>query len=89
MRGKSQGSTGEDRAPESRSRGEAKRLNVYGSWCKRCGICVAFCPKKALERGPQGLPRWRDAKACVACRLCELRCPDFAIEVVEEEKEHG
>jgi 2-oxoglutarate ferredoxin oxidoreductase subunit delta len=61
-----------------------KRLQVYRSWCKRCGICVAFCPKGALEKDPEGFPRWRDAKACVACRMCELRCPDFAIEVVEE-----
>ncbi len=31
-----------------------------------------------------GYPAWRDQKACVLCRLCELRCPDFAIEVLGE-----
>jgi 2-oxoglutarate ferredoxin oxidoreductase subunit delta len=25
-------------------------------------------------------------KDCIACRLCELRCPDLAIEVEVEEK---
>jgi 2-oxoglutarate ferredoxin oxidoreductase subunit delta len=63
-----------------------KRLLVYRSWCKRCGICVAFCPKIALERDGQGYPRWSDPGRCVGCRMCELRCPDFAIEVVEEGK---
>jgi 2-oxoglutarate ferredoxin oxidoreductase subunit delta len=61
------------------------KLNVYRSWCKRCGICEAFCPKGALERDPEGFPRYKDPKLCVACHMCELRCPDFAIEVVEEE----
>jgi 2-oxoglutarate ferredoxin oxidoreductase subunit delta len=69
---------------------EKKKLNVYRSWCKRCGICEAFCPKGALERDAQGFPRWKDPQLCVACHLCELRCPDFAIEVeVEEEGRNG
>jgi|Deesub1362B_J571_1020462.scaffolds.fasta_scaffold21999_2 2-oxoglutarate ferredoxin oxidoreductase subunit delta len=62
-----------------------KRLQVYQSWCKRCGICVAFCPKGALQKDPQGYPVWKDTSSCVACRMCELRCPDFAIEVITEE----
>lgn len=62
----------------------SRELRVYRSWCKRCGICVAFCPKMALEKDPAGYPRWKDQKACVLCRLCELRCPDFAIEVLGE-----
>lgn len=62
----------------------SRELRVYKSWCKRCGICVSFCPKEALERDEAGYPRWRDQKACVLCRLCELRCPDFAIEVLGE-----
>jgi 2-oxoglutarate ferredoxin oxidoreductase subunit delta len=54
---------------------------VKRNWCKGCGICVAFCPKKVLE-----LDEWEKAVAgraedCVGCRLCELRCPDLAIEV--------
>lgn len=61
-----------------------RELRVYRDWCKRCGICVAFCPKEALEKDPKGYPQWRQKEACVLCRLCELRCPDFAIEVLGE-----
>lgn len=70
--------------PKLRRAAASRDLRVYRSWCKRCGICVAFCPKKALEKDQEGYPRWRDQKACVLCRLCELRCPDFAIEVLSE-----
>ena len=51
-------------------------------WCKGCGICVAFCPKKvlALHDGKVAAERPED---CIGCRMCELRCPDFAIEIHE------
>ena len=26
---------------------------------------------------------------CICCRLCELRCPDLAIEVLTEEGDEG
>lgn len=71
--------------PGKRAKRLPKRLQVYQSWCKRCGICVAFCPKKALQKDSQGYPVWKDASSCVACGMCELRCPDFAIEVILEE----
>lgn len=72
--------------PEGKKPGRRpKDLHVYRSWCKRCGICAAFCPSGALEMGPDG-PEWRHPEECIACRACELRCPDFAIEVVKEEE---
>ena len=60
------------------------QLRVYRSWCKNCGICAAFCPKGALEMGEHG-PEWTNPEKCIGCRLCELRCPDFAIEVIKED----
>ena len=27
---------------------------VRREWCKGCGICIAMCPKKVLEAGPDG-----------------------------------
>ena len=75
------GKPGDGLAPETRKR----ELQVYPGWCKHCGICVAFCPGKALEADPGGVPRWVSPERCVGCRLCELRCPDFAIEILEEE----
>jgi 2-oxoglutarate ferredoxin oxidoreductase subunit delta len=68
--------------PKDVSRLKPDRLQVYRSWCKQCGICVAFCPKDALERDPDGFPRWKNPVTCIGCRMCELRCPDFAIEVI-------
>lgn len=60
-------------------------VRVYMDWCKKCGICVAFCPRKALELDEDGYPHLNGNQNCDGCGLCELRCPDFAI-VVEDEK---
>jgi NAD-dependent dihydropyrimidine dehydrogenase PreA subunit len=55
------------------------RITVYEAWCKKCGICVAFCPAGALrEHETTQQVLGTDAK-CTGCRQCEWRCPDFAI----------
>ena len=56
-------------------------IEVYNSWCKRCGICVAFCPTEALAQDEFGAVYVKDPDRCTGCQLCELRCPDFAIQV--------
>lgn len=56
---------------------EAYTINA--GWCKGCGICVAFCPQKALCL--QGDKAVRDAGLCVLCGMCELYCPDLAIRI--------
>ncbi|MEW5908163.1 MAG: 4Fe-4S dicluster domain-containing protein [Thermodesulfobacteriota bacterium] len=53
-------------------------------WCKGCGICIAFCPKSVLELSEQDKVVVARPKDCICCRLCELRCPDLAIEVETE-----
>ena len=50
-------------------------------WCKKCGICVHFCPTGVFASGSGGMPVVVNLEACTVCRLCELRCPDFAIRV--------
>ncbi|MDR2713292.1 MAG: 4Fe-4S binding protein [Clostridiales bacterium] len=50
------------------------------NWCKSCGICAAFCPVQALKWGSGEKPRFLPEK-CNGCRLCEKRCPDFAIKL--------
>jgi 2-oxoglutarate ferredoxin oxidoreductase subunit delta len=66
----------------------AKRKKSYTpviipAWCKSCGICSAFCPKKVIGLNDMGAPVIERPDECVGCRFCELHCPDFAITVKE------
>lgn len=58
---------------------------VDNEWCKGCGICVHFCPKNVLELNNEEKAFAARHPDCICCKLCELRCPDLAIEVVVEE----
>jgi 2-oxoglutarate ferredoxin oxidoreductase subunit delta len=68
-----------------------KKLYVHivrERFCKGCNICVTFCPKRVLAlRGGKVWPE--HPELCIGCRMCELRCPDFAIEVHEKDEERG
>ncbi|SHJ80122.1 4Fe-4S dicluster domain-containing protein [Tepidibacter formicigenes] len=55
-----------------------KKLVIDPSWCKACGICIAFCPKDVLEI-KNNVINIKNIKNCIKCGLCELRCPDYAI----------
>ena len=54
---------------------------INRNWCKGCGICVHFCPKNVLELDDKEKAVAVRPEDCIACKLCELRCPDLAIEV--------
>lgn len=62
-----------------------KKLSLEKTWCKGCGICVAFCPKNVLEikNGKIHIAREED---CIKCGMCELRCPDYAIYLEESDE---
>ena len=55
-------------------------LYINEQYCKRCRICIEFCPDDVFE-DRDGLPVIKDITRCSGCLLCELLCPDFAIEV--------
>jgi 2-oxoglutarate ferredoxin oxidoreductase subunit delta len=67
-------------------------VHILRERCKGCGFCVEYCPEKVLafsklynKKGyypPEVVP----GKECVACKFCELLCPDFAIFITEKEK---
>lgn len=54
-------------------------LKIHTNRCKGCGICVEFCPKKVLTVNKLEKVEVISEKDCIACRQCEMRCPDFAI----------
>jgi len=55
--------------------------HIERSWCKGCGICVHFCPKYVLEMDEEQKAIAVRLEDCVCCRLCELRCPDLAVDL--------
>ncbi len=63
-----------------KKKGEVK---IIEKWCKNCGICVYYCRAGALSDKGSGHPTVSKPENCTLCRLCELHCPDFAIEVTE------
>jgi 2-oxoglutarate ferredoxin oxidoreductase subunit delta len=64
-----------------------KEIQINRDWCKGCGICVSFCPKKVLELDSKDKAIVVRPEDCICCQLCELRCPDLAIEVLTEKGE--
>ena len=58
-----------------------KTITLNEKWCKKCGICDAICPKQVFDRDEDGKPAAARPEDCIGCRLCEMRCPDFAVTV--------
>jgi 2-oxoglutarate ferredoxin oxidoreductase subunit delta len=58
---------------------------INREWCKGCGICVHFCPKSVLELDDQDKVIAARPEDCICCKLCELRCPDLAIEILTQD----
>lgn len=57
-------------------------IKINERLCKGCGICIDFCPTNVLElKG--SVVSVKDLAACTRCQLCDLRCPDFAIQVFD------
>ena len=54
--------------------------------CKACGICIELCPEKVFDRDKLGYPVLSRPEECSQCLLCEVHCPDFAIEVRRRER---
>jgi 2-oxoglutarate ferredoxin oxidoreductase subunit delta len=57
------------------------RLIINRAWCKGCELCVKSCPRQILYLDEEAKVGVSDIDKCIFCRLCELRCPDFAIRV--------
>lgn len=72
--------------------GKAKKIIIH-QYCKGCALCVHLCPKKVLVLGDNHneygnlYPVVHSLDTCIVCRLCELHCPDFAIDIYAEGEE--
>lgn len=78
------------KSPPERDRRPKRYTHIiFRDWCKSCGICSAFCPKKVIGRDETGAPVIERPEDCIGCRFCETHCPDFAITIQEEEGNGG
>ncbi|MCR4400072.1 MAG: 4Fe-4S binding protein [Syntrophomonadaceae bacterium] len=65
------------------------QVKFLEQYCKGCGFCVAFCPRKiialAAHTNDQGYnpATVTDAARCNGCGICALMCPHVVIEVLE------
>ena len=57
--------------------------------CKACGICIELCPDKVFDRDKLAYPVIARPEDCSQCLICELHCPDFAIEVRRRAKKQA
>ncbi len=71
--------------PEIKETGDkSSPVIIYYNWCKKCGICVAFCPTGCLGRKADGSPYVLAPDKCTHCEMCDFLCPDFAISGAKE-----
>lgn len=63
------------------------KITINFDWCKDCCICVDICPEDVFELCAGSSERTlsrivaRRPEDCTRCMLCEMHCPDLAIEV--------
>jgi len=63
---------------------------VDSQYCKGCGLCIHFCPKKELK-----ISEKKNSKGyfcveffgneCTGCLRCALICPDAALKIIRKE----
>lgn len=81
--------------PFGKSKPDTLKGEVYvvEDRCKGCNFCVEYCPRDVLELSDRfnkkgyHPPEVIKPDQCTGCKLCEMICPDFAIYVIEKEKD--
>lgn len=74
-------------------RPDNRELIIIAERCKECGFCIEFCPQhvivKSAEINSKGYHpvHLSDEARCTKCDICGMICPDFAISVVDTEKQ--
>jgi 2-oxoglutarate ferredoxin oxidoreductase subunit delta len=67
--------------PSRSAKAPRGKIIIFGTWCKGCGICAAFCPVGVLSLDAEGHPLVAHPEKCTACHWCDTHCPDLAIVV--------
>ena len=57
---------------------------INKDWCKNCGICKGFCPKNVFDITIKKEIYVETDNECIGCKMCMLRCPDFAVTVTKK-----
>ena len=71
--------------------GPSFTVTVNDKFCKGCGYCVKYCPKKvlALDDNISGkgykIAKVADKKGCIGCASCAVVCPEGAITIEKED----
>lgn len=65
---------------------QVTEIVVNAEWCKRCGICIAFCPKQVFDADDFGRVLVSRIEDCIGCEICERACPDLAITLLPKLK---
>lgn len=70
-------------------------ITLNTTYCKGCGLCVDVCPTGSLLLVEDPCNKWGGSvkvdapEYCIGCKMCELRCPDFAIFVNSQNDKEG
>ncbi|MDD2585002.1 MAG: 4Fe-4S binding protein [Syntrophomonadaceae bacterium] len=71
---------------------EKATFHIFPAYCKGCGLCKEKCPSSTLvwsdKLGVYGTPtvQPKDEDSCIACKICEMVCPDCAIYIEKVKK---
>ncbi len=73
-----------------KSSAEGSKITINKDYCKGCEICVESCPVDVFEmseditKNGYHYSEPNKPSKCINCKKCELMCPEFAIEVLND-----